>query len=232
MRNPAAYDNGAGVLTPQSRAREEAARGPRSATPAAAAAAATPANQQQGRALIAMGAASSDGLNELQRQAASFDPNRALIVFAPAGAGKTLTLVHRVLYLVGGGGLQPSQVLCLTFTRKAAVEVRNRLQRAAAVDAEVATFHGWCLRLLRTFAHIIGRRPDFRLASQTQQLDLIKEAIRAWQATQGDGTAATPQGGHGGQAHPTPRQTPASLMPSGLTARRGHDATAPSARSA
>ena len=185
--------------------------------------------QHDSLALIATGAAVNDGLNHLQRQAATHDAASALIIFAPAGAGKTLTLVHRVLYLVGSGGLAPSQVLTLTFTRKAAVEVRHRLQRAAALDVEVSTFHGWCLRLIRTFAHLVGRKPDFRLASSTQQLGLLKEAVVAYQAQQSDFHSAELGGPQTPSLAREEPQTPGSrascVMPSGLTMRRNNDAT-------
>ena len=225
-------DDGAGVLTPRSkqlqadRIAHQPAAHP-TATPGAAHCA-TPGGGSASRcgtpggayaSLVALGAASADGLNEAQRRASTFEPRLPLVIFAPAGAGKTLTLVHRVLFLSGGGGLMPSQVLCLTFTRKAATEVRQRLQAMAAIDVEVATFHGWCLRLLRNFAHVLGRPTDFRLASPSQQLGLLREAIAAWQAQQNGG-------GEDGST-PMPRATPAAsgLMPSGLTARRAHDAT-------
>ena len=256
------YDDGAGVLTPNSRKQEEARRlsegqGQAAAGGTVAATGAGPSPQSTGSrgagpsdgSLLALGVATRDGLNEAQMQAASHAPCSALIIFAPAGAGKTLTLVHRVFFLCGSGGLVPSQVLCLTFTRKAAVEIRGRLHQAAGmVDVECATFHGWCLRLLRTFAHLTGRRPDFRLASHAQQLGLLKEAVYAWQRQQGisppddadaeaeaaggaggggRGAGAGPVVGRGATPITTPRHaTPhGSVLPSGLTCRRASDAT-------
>ena len=128
-------------------------------------------------------------------------------------------------------------MLCLTFTRKAAVEIRGRLQKSAGmVDVECATFHGWCLRLLRTFAHLTGRRADFRLATAVQQLGMLKEAVHAWQRGQGmspadddaEAEAARGAGGADGRSMHTPAQpTPrgSAVLPSGLTARRATDAT-------
>ena len=248
-KGDAERDNGAGVLTPKSRQREnERCRAEQQQQQQQQRQQQQQQRQQQqapnhgplalassASANLALGAATHDGLNQLQMQAASYDPRGALVIFAPAGAGKTLTLVHRVFHLCSAGGLQPSQVLCLTFTRKAAVEIRGRLQRSAdMVDVECATFHGWCLRLLRTFAHLTKRRSDFRLATSAQELGILKEAVVAWQRQQGQhagvdeaeaeaeaaarGGAQTP-----GSAAPTPHGS--YMLPSGLTARRATDAT-------
>jgi hypothetical protein len=117
----------------------------------------------------------------------------------PAGAGKTLTLVHRIAYLTSVGGITPPAVLCLTFTRKAAGEIRDRLrQLPGAGGVEVSTFHGWCLRLVRTFAHDIGKRPDFRLSTTQQQVGLLRDAIAAWQQQQG--------GAQEGESKPGPQR--------------------------
>ena len=223
-------DDGAGAISPAAR-RQEASRiaalGPPVAPPPPLAPPPTTPAPASSSSLIAIGAASAAGLNDAQRRAATYSTDIALVIFAPAGAGKTLTLVHRVLHLIGAGGMQQSQVLSLTFTRKAAVEVRQRLQAMAAMDVEVATFHGWCLRLLRTFAHVIGRPADFRLASPSQQLGLLREAVAAWQSQQGSPSTPAVIGGGGRAGAPpaTPAASGMTFVGSNSNAKRQHDAT-------
>ena len=112
-----------------------------------------------------------------------------------------------------------------------------RLQRMAALDVEVATFHGWCLKLLRSFASETGRSSDFRLASNSQQLGLIREAIHAFQGQQEGGAPAvgsamqTPaaRAPHARACGPSGGSMPAAsagmTIASGLTARRANDVT-------
>ena len=137
-------------------------------------------------------------LNEDQLRAVTAPADGALIIFAPAGAGKTLTLVHRATWLVGRG-LAAASVLCLTFSRKAAAELRGRLPPAAA-GVEVCTFHAWCLRLLRAFAAELGRPAGFSLSSSAQQIELIRQALEAFQQQQGGGTSGASTAGTGTQA--------------------------------
>ena len=94
-------------------------------------------------------------------------------------------LVHRATWLVGRG-LAAASVLCLTFSRKAAAELRARLPPAAA-GVEVCTFHAWCLRLLRAFASELGRPAGFSLSSSAQQIEIIRQALEAFQHQQNGG---------------------------------------------
>ena len=142
--------------------------------------------------------AGCEQLNEDQLRAVTAPADGALIIFAPAGAGKTLTLVHRATWLVGRG-LAAASVLCLTFSRKAAAELRGRLPPAAA-GVEVCTFHAWCLRLLRAFAAELGRPAGFSLSSSAQQIELIRQALEAFQQQQGGGTSGASTAGTGTQA--------------------------------
>lgn len=128
--------------------------------------------------------------NADQLRAAKHDPHSALIIFAPAGAGKTLTLIQRVLHLLSVG-LAPESVLCLTFTRKASRELSARLASASITAVEVRTFHAWCLRLIRTFQPQLGVSG---LAAQSQMITFIGEAVRAWQLSQGADKENTGEG--------------------------------------
>lgn len=130
---------------------------------------------------LAHPALSGSSPNQDQMQAATHEAHTALIIFAPAGAGKTLTLVQRAIHLVVSG-LPSESVLCLTFTRKAASELSARLAAATPAPVEVRTFHAWCLRLLRMFNPGLC---ESGLAASSQQLAFVGEALRAWQMTHG-----------------------------------------------
>ena len=104
-----------------------------------------------------------------------------LLVLAAAGTGKTRTLVHRVAYLVEQG-VPAERILLLTFTNRAAREMRERA--AKVVGPEVAsiwsgTFHSICARLLRRYGSFIGYRPDFSIIDEDDQKKLMGELIKA-----------------------------------------------------
>jgi DNA helicase II / ATP-dependent DNA helicase PcrA len=99
-----------------------------------------------------------DPLNEAQRQAVMHASGPALVV-AGAGSGKTRTVVHRIAYLMREHDVRPYQVLAVTFTNKAAGELRERVAELIgppARDLWVATFHSACLRVLRTYGERVG----------------------------------------------------------------------------
>src|SRR5688572_2019758 len=103
------------------------------------------------------------GLNEQQRAAVEHDGG-PLVVFAGAGSGKTRVITHRVAHLVTERKVQPWRILAVTFTNKAAAEMRERLHKLmpqGAGDLWVGTFHATCARLLRRYAEPIGLRKDF-----------------------------------------------------------------------
>ena len=173
--------------------------------PPAAAAAAAAAGRGGVPGLCAVGApvagAAWPGSQELSQEqcAAAAQPAQTpLVVFAPAGSGKTTTLVHRVLFLHYCQGLRAERLLCLTFTRKAADELRGRLRSSMPGGVTVATFHSWCLRLLRAFGQHVGQPSDFQLSSSSQQLGLLQEAVLGWHAQQGSSPPTSGGGGGGG----------------------------------
>ena len=119
-------------------------------------------------------------LNEAQRAAVRHVSGPALVV-AGAGSGKTRTVVHRIAYLLREHEVLPQQVLAVTFTNKAASELKERvldLIGPAARDLWVATFHGACLRVLRTFGDRVGLVPGFAIYDDGDQLDLLKSLLR------------------------------------------------------
>jgi superfamily I DNA/RNA helicase/CRISPR/Cas system-associated exonuclease Cas4 (RecB family) len=97
------------------------------------------------------------------QQAAIEAPTPALIVAGP-GSGKTSTLIGRVEYLIEELGIAPEHILALTFSRKAAEEMRERLEGVLATQSTlptVSTFHAFCAELLRTYGNLVGLRQDF-----------------------------------------------------------------------
>ena len=98
-------------------------------------------------------------LNPNQQQAVNTTEGRVLIL-AGAGSGKTRVLVHRIAHLIGNLKVRPSSILGLTFTNKAAEEMRGRVGRlvtdAAAKEVTLSTFHSFCMKILRKEIHRLG----------------------------------------------------------------------------
>ncbi|MFM9421329.1 ATP-dependent helicase [Thermus scotoductus] len=118
-------------------------------------------------------------LNEAQRQAVLHFEGPALVV-AGAGSGKTRTVVHRVAYLIAKRGVFPSEILAVTFTNKAAEEMRERLKRMVKGGGElwVSTFHSAALRILRVYGERVGLKPGFVVYDEDDQTALIKEVLK------------------------------------------------------
>ena len=105
------------------------------------------------------------GLNGPQRQAVVHEGSPLLIV-AGAGSGKTRVLAHRIAYLLGARGAQPGEILAITFTNKAAGEMRSRVAELIGGRANamwVSTFHSMCVRILRAQAKQIGLKSSFTI---------------------------------------------------------------------
>ncbi len=120
-----------------------------------------------------------DPLNEEQRAAVTHFQGPALVL-AGAGSGKTRTVVHRIAYLLAEHDVLPQQVLAVTFTNKAAGELKERvagLIGEPARDLWVSTFHSACLRVLRAYGERIGLRPGFAIYDDGDQLDLLKDVL-------------------------------------------------------
>ena len=115
-----------------------------------------------------------EGLNDQQR-AAVLHEGSPLLIIAGAGSGKTRVLTHRIAYLLAARGVRPGQVLAITFTNKAAGEMRERvagLVGPAAQTMWVSTFHSACVRILRREATKVGLRSNFSIydAADSQRL--------------------------------------------------------------
>ena len=120
-----------------------------------------------------------DPLNEAQRTAVQHTTGPALVV-AGAGSGKTRTVVHRIAYLMREHAVRPQEVLAVTFTNKAAAELRERVMTLIGPEGGaiwMATFHSACLRVLRTYGAQVGLQPGFGIYDDGDQLDLLKAIL-------------------------------------------------------
>ncbi|MCA1646897.1 MAG: UvrD-helicase domain-containing protein [Chloroflexi bacterium] len=122
-----------------------------------------------------------DGLNPHQREAVSTVVGPLLILAGP-GSGKTRVIVHRVAYMLDVKDVHPSNVLAVTFTNKAARELRARLDTLVggqvARSLAVGTFHANCARWLRRDIKHLGRDPDFAIYDDNDQIDLVKQILK------------------------------------------------------
>lgn len=124
------------------------------------------------------------GLNDQQRRAVEHGTG-PLLILAGAGSGKTKTLTHRIAYLIKEKGIFPSRILAVTFTNKAAREMRGRLAELLDESADnrqfmpwMGTFHGICVRLLRMDGHAIGISPRYVIYDEDDRLSLIKQQMK------------------------------------------------------
>lgn len=120
------------------------------------------------------------GLNDKQKEAV-LTTEGPLLIMAGAGSGKTRVLTHRVAYLIEEKNVLPWQILAITFTNKAAKEMRERIGKLlgeGANDIWVSTFHALCVRILRREAEKIGYAKTFTIADPAEQLTLIKRILK------------------------------------------------------
>jgi DNA helicase-2/ATP-dependent DNA helicase PcrA len=121
-----------------------------------------------------------EGLNPEQRDAV-LHTNGPLLILAGAGSGKTRVITSRIAYLVGNGEAESHEVLAVTFTNKAAEEMRTRVESLLSEDCSrmwVSTFHSLCARLLRREAPAIGLSRDFVIYVSSDQLSVVKQALK------------------------------------------------------
>ncbi|QST00381.1 DNA helicase PcrA [Pontibacillus sp. ALD_SL1] len=120
------------------------------------------------------------GLNEQQREAV-VKTDGPLLLMAGAGSGKTRVLTHRIAYLLGEKEIAPRNVLAITFTNKAAREMKDRvgdLVGPEARDMWISTFHSMCVRILRRDIDRIGINRNFSILDTTDQLSVIKQVLK------------------------------------------------------
>ena len=121
-----------------------------------------------------------DELNDAQRQAVTAEDGH-LLVLAGAGSGKTRVLVHRIAWLIQVHHVSPMSLLAVTFTNKAAGEMRGRVGRLLDIRPDglwIGTFHGICHRLLRMHAAEVGLSDTFQILDSEDQFRLVRRVMR------------------------------------------------------
>ena len=121
-----------------------------------------------------------DILNKEQLEAVTTTEG-PLLVLAGAGSGKTRALTYRIAYLIHEKGVKPWHILALTFTNKAAEEMKQRVNDLVGIDANavwVSTFHSACVRILRRHAELLGYTTSFSIYDSDDQKTLMKQVIK------------------------------------------------------
>src|SRR2546421_1756245 len=139
-------------------------------------------------------------LNPAQREAV-LATEGPLLVIAGAGSGKTRVLTYRVAHLINAVGAQPNEILAITFTNKAAGEMRERLEPLLGRSGRglwILTFHAACGRILRREAQRLGYRSNFTIYDQADQICLVKQCLEELER---DPKRFTPRGIHNQISH-------------------------------
>ena len=124
-----------------------------------------------------------DTLNKEQREAV-FYTEGPLLILAGAGSGKTRVLTHRIAYLIDEMGVNPWNILAITFTNKAAGEMRDRVDKIVGFGSEsiwVSTFHSTCVRILRRYIDRLGYDTNFTIYDTDDQKTLMKDVCKLLQ---------------------------------------------------
>src|SRR5918911_1669050 len=139
-------------------------------------------------------------LNPAQREAV-LHTEGPLLVIAGAGSGKTRVLTHRIAHLLAAVGAEPQEILAITFTNKAAAEMRERAERLVGPVARaiwILTFHSACGRILRREAPRLGYRSNFTIYDSADQLRVVKQCLEELER---DPKRFTPRGIHSQISH-------------------------------
>ena len=120
-----------------------------------------------------------DQLNSEQRKAVTHKDG-PLLILAGAGSGKTSTMTHRIAYLIREKGVSPYQILAVTFTNKAAKEMRDRVEAliGRGLNMWILTFHSACLRILRIYGDKIGYDKSFVIYDPGDQKTVLKNCMK------------------------------------------------------
>ena len=124
-----------------------------------------------------------DTLNDKQQEAVYYTDG-PLLILAGAGSGKTRVLTHRIAYLIDEKGVNPWNILAITFTNKAAGEMRERVDNLVGFGSEsiwVSTFHSMCVRILRRHINLLGYDTNFTIYDTDDQKTLMKDVCKLLQ---------------------------------------------------
>ena len=134
------------------------------------------------KALMARGAPYLNDLNPAQRAAVE-QLDGPVLMLAGAGTGKTKALTARIVHLLNTGRAQPNEILAVTFTNKAAREMKERVARLLGQSVEgmpwLGTFHSICVKILRRHAELVGLKSNFTILDTDDQLRLLKQLVQA-----------------------------------------------------
>ncbi|MBR2696921.1 MAG: DNA helicase PcrA [Parasporobacterium sp.] len=122
-------------------------------------------------------------LNDKQREAVLYTEG-PLLILAGAGSGKTRVITNRIAYLIKEKGVSPKSILAITFTNKAAAEMRERVEGLVGMDAGgawISTFHSACVRILRMYSHLIGYDNNFTIYDSDDQKTVIKNICKKFE---------------------------------------------------
>ena len=121
-----------------------------------------------------------DTLNEQQKEGV-FTTQGPVLILAGAGSGKTRVLTHRIAYLIDQEGVNPWNILAITFTNKAAGEMRERVDKIVGFGSEsiwVSTFHSTCVRILRRYIDRLGFDTSFTIYDTDDQKSIMKDVCK------------------------------------------------------
>ena len=122
-------------------------------------------------------------LNHMQKEAVLYTEG-PLLILAGAGSGKTRVITNRIAYLIKEKGVSPKSVLAITFTNKAAAEMRERVESLVGMDAGgawISTFHSACVRILRMYSHLIGYENNFTIYDTDDQKTVVKNICKKFE---------------------------------------------------
>ena len=121
-----------------------------------------------------------DTLNTQQKEAV-FHTEGPLLILAGAGSGKTRVVTHRIAYLMEEMGVRPWNILAITFTNKAAAEMKSRVEDIAGFGSDqiwVSTFHSMCVRILRRHSDRLGYDTSFTIYDTDDQKNIMKDVCK------------------------------------------------------